>query len=121
MLEGCCPVRKLAPALHCLVHYADGTEMHGILKMFWMMSFGAYSYTLAASFQPHHTTITTWLSERYNKKCKNMTSNKNFPFESLANSLVRDATARFHRWREGVKMTRHEKLPRTQVRVFVVQ
>ena len=76
MLEGCCPVRKLVPALHCLVHYADGTEMHGILKMFWMMSF-----------------------ERFNKKCKNLTSNKAFPFESLANALVRDATARFHRWR----------------------
>ena len=40
MIEGCCPVRKLAPALHCLVHYADGTRMHGILKFFWMMSFG---------------------------------------------------------------------------------
>ena len=40
MLEGCCPVRKLAPALHCLVHYSDATAMHGVLKMFWMMSFG---------------------------------------------------------------------------------
>jgi hypothetical protein len=40
MIEGCCPVRKLVPALHCLVHYADGTKMHGILKLFWMMSFG---------------------------------------------------------------------------------
>lgn len=40
MLEGCLPVRKLVPALHCLVHYAEGTEMHGILKLFWMMSFG---------------------------------------------------------------------------------
>ena len=40
MLEGCCPVKKLVPALHCLVHYADGTALHGILKLFWMMSFG---------------------------------------------------------------------------------
>ena len=44
-----------------------------------------------------------------------MTANKKFPFESLANSLVRDATARFHRWNEGVSMTRREKLPRTEV------
>ena len=41
MIEGCCPVRKLVPALHCLVHYADGSAMHGILKLFWMMSFGS--------------------------------------------------------------------------------
>ena len=40
MLEGCLPLRKLVPALHCLVHYAEGTEMHGILKLFWMMAFG---------------------------------------------------------------------------------
>ena len=40
MIEGCCPVRKLVPALHCLVHYAAGTKIHGILKIFWMMSFG---------------------------------------------------------------------------------
>ena len=96
MLEGCCPVRKLVPALHCLVHYAEGTEMHGILKMFWMMSF-----------------------ERFNKKCKNLTSNKCFPFESLANALVRDATARFHRWRRGEKMSRHDKRTRTEVRVVL--
>jgi hypothetical protein len=40
MIEGCCPARQLAPALHCLVHYADGAEMHGILKLYWMMGFG---------------------------------------------------------------------------------
>jgi hypothetical protein len=40
MLEGCCPVRKLVPALHCLCHYADGALMHGILRLYWMMSFG---------------------------------------------------------------------------------
>ena len=45
MLEGCVPVRKLVPAIHCLLHYADGAEMHGILKLFWMMSFGKCSYT----------------------------------------------------------------------------
>lgn len=124
MIEGCCPVRKLVPALHCLVHYADGTEMHGILKLFWMMSFGTsqpqphhLSYNLLThhplttlSHTPHH------LSERFNKKCKNLTANKHMPFESLANALVRDATARYHRWRLGIKMTRHDKLPLTEVR-----
>ena len=59
MLEGCCPVRELAPALHCLVHYAHGTSMHGILKMFWMMSFGTYNefhtHTLTSQgLTPHH-------------------------------------------------------------------
>ena len=42
-------------------------------------------------------------AERYNKKCKNLTSNKHRPFQSLANSLVRDAVARYHRWRRGVE------------------
>ena len=116
MLEGCCPVRQLAPALHCLVHYADATAMHGILKMFWMMSFG--TYITPAPSRPHDLTPHHHLSERFNKKCKNLTSNKHFPFESLANSLVRDAAARFHRWRRGVEMTRHDKIPRTEVRVL---
>ena len=40
MLEGCCPIRKLVPATHCLVHYPDGAAQHGILRMYWMMSFG---------------------------------------------------------------------------------
>ena len=53
--------------------------------------------------------------ERYNKKCKNLTSNKMFPFESLANALVRDTTARFHCWRQGKMMARHVKTPRTAV------
>lgn len=117
MLEGCCPVKKLVPALHCLVHYADGTALHGILKLFWMMSFGmslSHPHCLARNHHQHHNHTCT--SERYNKKCKNLTSNKKFPFESLANSLVRDATARFQRWRLGAKMTRNSKLPRTEVR-----
>ena len=56
MIEGCCPVRKLVPALHCLVHYADGTEMHGILKFFWMMSFGTSQPhpQLTTSAPPHY-------------------------------------------------------------------
>ena len=53
--------------------------------------------------------------ERWNKKCKNLTSNKNLPFQSLANSLVRDATARFFRWRRGETPTRHSKAPKTEV------
>ena len=75
MIEGSVPLMLLKPALHCLSHYAEGTEMHGILRLLWMMGF-----------------------ERLNKKCKNLTANKHLPFESLANSLVRDATAYHHRW-----------------------
>ena len=55
------------------------------------------------------------ITERYNKKCKNLTSNKHRPFESLANSLVRDATARFHRWRKGANTKKHPKMSTTQV------
>ena len=44
-----------------------------------------------------------------------MTSNKHLPFESLANALVRDATARFHRWRKGAQLTKHPKMATTQV------
>lgn len=79
MIEGSCPVCCLKPALHCLCHYAAGTETHGMLRLLWMMSF-----------------------ERFNKKCKNLTSNKRLPFQSLANSLVRDATAYYHRWSLGL-------------------
>jgi len=62
-----------------------------------------------------HTHITTAHIERYNKKCKNLTANKHRPYESLANSLVRDATARFHRWRKGEQPTKHPKMITTQV------
>ena len=78
MIEGSCAVCSLKPALHCLCHYALGTKAHGILRWLWMMAF-----------------------ERFNKKCKNLTSNKKLPFESLANSLVRDSTACYHRWYFG--------------------
>ena len=40
LIEGCCPVRCLVPAIHCLCHYADGAELHGLLKLLWMISFG---------------------------------------------------------------------------------
>ena len=53
-------------------------------------------------------------AERFNKKCKNLTSNKNLPFESLANSLVRDATARYFRWKRSDSTTRVLKTPRTE-------
>jgi len=69
-------VRLLVPAIHCLCHYGDGAAMHGILPLLWMMSF-----------------------ERWNKKCKNLTSNKTFPFRSLSKALVRDSAARYFRWR----------------------
>lgn len=75
MIQGSCPICILRPCLHCLCHYAEGTALHGILKLLWMMTF-----------------------ERFNKKCKNLTSNKKEPFMSLANSLVRDFTSYYHRW-----------------------
>ena len=31
MIEGCCPVCLIVPAVHCLCHYAEGTELHGLL------------------------------------------------------------------------------------------
>ena len=55
MLEGCCPVRKLVPATHCLVHYADGAALHGILKLYWMMSFGMSIIHTATHTSPHTT------------------------------------------------------------------
>ena len=78
IIEGCCPICLLVPALHCLCHYGDGAALWGLLRLLWMMHF-----------------------ERYNKKCKNLTANKKFPFRSLANALVRDATARYYRWRRS--------------------
>ena len=84
MIEGCTAIFLLVPAIHCLLHYADGAAVWGLLRLLWMMSF-----------------------ERYNKKCKNLVSNKHRPFQSLANALVRDETARYHRWRtnRGVSST----------------
>lgn len=82
MIEGSCPVACLKPAIHCLCHYGAGTQQHGMLRLLWMMSF-----------------------ERFNKKCKNLTANKRLPYESLAISLVRDATASFHQWSSGVVET----------------
>ena len=40
MLEGCCPVACIVPAVHCLCHYADCAEQHGLLTKIWMMNFG---------------------------------------------------------------------------------
>ena len=78
IIEGVCPICLLVPALHCLCHYGDGAALWGLLRLVWMMHF-----------------------ERFNKKCKNLTANKKYPFRSLANALVRDATARYYRWRRG--------------------
>ena len=41
MIEGCCPIRCLVPALHCLCHYAEGAEKWGLLRLLWMISFGS--------------------------------------------------------------------------------
>ena len=41
MIEGCCPVRCLVPALHCFCHYGHGAKTWGLLRMFWMFNFGS--------------------------------------------------------------------------------
>ena len=92
IIEGCCPICLLVPAVHCLCHYGDGAATWGLLRLLWMMYF-----------------------ERYNKKCKNLTANKKFPFESLSKALVRDATARYYRWRRSDPASRHDKAIRTQL------
>ena len=55
------------------------------------------------------------LTERFNKKCKNLTANKHLPMPSLANALVRDGTARFFRWKRGVSPTRYPKIAVTEL------
>ena len=92
IIEGCCPVCLLVPALHCLCHYGDGAALWGLLRLLWMMHF-----------------------ERYNKKCKNLTANKKFPFRSLSNALVRDGTARYYRWRRCERATRTDKTLKTEL------
>lgn len=92
IIEGCVPVCLLVPALHCLCHYGDGAALWGLLKLLWMISF-----------------------ERYNKKCKNLTSNKTFPFRSLSNALVRDGTARYYRWLRAKPASRTPKNNKTEV------
>ena len=44
MIEGCCPVSCIVPAMHCLCHYADGAQQHGLLRLLWMIHFGSYVY-----------------------------------------------------------------------------
>ena len=50
MLEGCCPVCVIVPALHCFCHYADGADLHGLLKLLWMISFGMYACSALVIF-----------------------------------------------------------------------
>ena len=92
IIEGCCPICLLVPALHCLCHYGDGASLWGLLRLLWMMHF-----------------------ERYNKKCKNLTANKKFPFESLSNALIRDATARYYRWRRRDPASRDDSIVKTEL------
>lgn len=40
VIEGCVPVCLIVPAVHTLCHYADGADLHGLLKLLWMISFG---------------------------------------------------------------------------------
>ena len=40
MIEGCCPISCIVPAVHCFCHYADGAELWGLLRLLWMINFG---------------------------------------------------------------------------------
>ena len=79
IIEGCCPVCVIVPAVHCLCHYADGADLHGLLRLLWMISFGLFVrihfllnlYVISFNFN---------FSERFKKKCKNLTANKHLPF-----------------------------------------
>ena len=90
ILEAVVPICLLKPSIHCLCHYGDGAALWGLLRLLWMMHF-----------------------ERYNKKCKNLTANKRFPFRSLASALVRDGIARYYRWRRSDLPTRVENEVKT--------
>ena len=50
MIEGCCPVSLIVPAVHCLCHYADGAEKHGLLRLLWMINFGLIGVCLCVCF-----------------------------------------------------------------------
>ena len=49
MIEGCCPICCLVPALHCLCHYGEGAEIWGLLRLLWMISFGSLTMYHACS------------------------------------------------------------------------
>ena len=53
MIEGCVPISVIVPAIHCLCHYADGAELHGILRLLWMINFGEFHVTRALFIEPH--------------------------------------------------------------------
>ena len=92
IMEAVLPICLLVPAVHCLCHYGDGALLWGLLRLLWMMHF-----------------------ERYNKKCKNLTANKKFPFKSLSTALVRDAIARYYRWRRSDPPSRTDKEIKTDL------
>ena len=52
MIEGCCPLSLIVPAIHCLCHYADGAEKHGLLRLLWMINFGLDIYFSATYVFP---------------------------------------------------------------------
>ena len=43
LIEGCFPVGHLIPSTHHVVHYAEYTKTHGILRSYWMMAFERYN------------------------------------------------------------------------------
>ena len=74
MITGSVPPGSIVACLHLLVHYADHTELFGILKWYWMMVF-----------------------ERYNRFVKKMCRNTHWPLASIANCYLRRAAHQFDR------------------------
>ncbi len=54
LLSGCLPVCQLNPGMHHFVHFAEFTQTHGLLHLYWMMGFERYVYLFS---QPHHLTL----------------------------------------------------------------
>jgi hypothetical protein len=70
IIEGCCPVCCLVPAMHCLCHYADGAELHGLLRLLWMISFGLTLTTVSLFVKPYCNIIHLSLQKGLTKSAK---------------------------------------------------
>ena len=72
MITGSVPPSTIVACLHLLIHYADHTQLFGILKWYWMMTF-----------------------ERYNRFVKKMCHNTHWP---LALGAAAGACAAWPTW-----------------------
>ena len=82
MITGSVPPSTIVACLHLLIHYADHTQLFGILKWYWMMTF-----------------------ERYNRFVKNMCRNTHWPLASIANTYVQRAADHYDQISSDVMST----------------